>query len=402
MRKAPSTLAISLKGHWDVMQEKLYEINWAELSHAYGSAIDVPQQLLDLASAHGDVRANAISALYGNIFHQGERYEPAVYAIPFLFELLESETVQDKHEIIDLLLSLAMGYEDEYLPAGFDPQRAREQLQRHAKGAQAREETFFWHRYAAAMDCYEAVLDHLYVFQRFSRSQIAAERQSAIYALAWFPDRASGSIAHILTALRSETRGVERANALLSLGLLSQIPTDSAAELQSLFDAYRAPEYGRLVNIAAAMARSYQQMDEKDVDILVDYLARSEDDTELARGLRYNDGFLADYVQRVMVKAPSALYRKATALLMEHLKTTRGESSEQLIESLFYLVFKGRNPQSKSRPLRPEVITALRALVDHGDWDVYTASTRFPWIMDAYALPHKRASLVVLLKQTDR
>ena len=65
--------------------DKLDEIPWDRLSHAYGEATDVPDILRALAGGDED----ALDDLFGNIWHQGTVYEATAYAVPFLIELLE-------------------------------------------------------------------------------------------------------------------------------------------------------------------------------------------------------------------------------------------------------------------------------------------------------------------------
>lgn len=48
------------------MLEQLSSINWSDLSHAYGSAEDVPQLLRDLTSPHHDPVGKKKSARYQN------------------------------------------------------------------------------------------------------------------------------------------------------------------------------------------------------------------------------------------------------------------------------------------------------------------------------------------------
>ena len=77
------------------MLNKLDEINWKELEHAYGPAEDVPGQIRALASTDPQVREKAQYELWGNIIHQGTIYQATSYAVPFLIELLEIPEVQD-------------------------------------------------------------------------------------------------------------------------------------------------------------------------------------------------------------------------------------------------------------------------------------------------------------------
>ncbi|HEV7933469.1 MAG TPA: hypothetical protein VGP70_14320 [Actinomadura sp.] len=58
----------------------LDEIHWAELEHAYGPAEDVPGLLRALRSESSDERERAVYELYGNIFHQGSRYQASAHA----------------------------------------------------------------------------------------------------------------------------------------------------------------------------------------------------------------------------------------------------------------------------------------------------------------------------------
>lgn len=91
------------------MKEKISEIDWGSLEHAYGSAENVPDLLIDLQSDDPDIRKRAYHGLFGNIWHQGTVYSSTVYAIPFLFELFDSPETQDKDMLILLLASIASG-----------------------------------------------------------------------------------------------------------------------------------------------------------------------------------------------------------------------------------------------------------------------------------------------------
>lgn len=57
---------------------------WSSLSHAYGSAEDVPDLLRGLTGANADAVEEALSELYGSVLHQGTVYAASVAAAPFL------------------------------------------------------------------------------------------------------------------------------------------------------------------------------------------------------------------------------------------------------------------------------------------------------------------------------
>ena len=98
----------------------LDEIGWAELKHAYGPADDVPGLIRALASTEPDERERARRTLYGNIFHQGNRYEATAYAVPFLARLAADPQVPQRDEIVLMLAVMAIGYDEAYLPASLN------------------------------------------------------------------------------------------------------------------------------------------------------------------------------------------------------------------------------------------------------------------------------------------
>lgn len=91
------------------MLDGLQNILWNQLSHAYGSATDVPDLLRALASDQKDVRDEAIYELYSNLWHQGTVYEATAYAVPFLIELLNAPSIFGKDQILSLLEALSTG-----------------------------------------------------------------------------------------------------------------------------------------------------------------------------------------------------------------------------------------------------------------------------------------------------
>lgn len=92
------------------MLERLDEIPWPELEHAYGSAEDVPDLLRTLLDPDPAVRSRTIWTLYGNVFHQGTRYPATPYVVPFLIELCESPLTPRRSDLLDYWKSLITGY----------------------------------------------------------------------------------------------------------------------------------------------------------------------------------------------------------------------------------------------------------------------------------------------------
>ncbi|MFE9803502.1 hypothetical protein ACFYP6_32395 [Streptomyces goshikiensis] len=84
---------------------------WYSLSHAYGSAEDVPDLLRALTGADVDAADEALSELYGSVLHQGTVYAASAEAVPFLAGIAASG-----HRTADVLALLGgmAESEDEY------------------------------------------------------------------------------------------------------------------------------------------------------------------------------------------------------------------------------------------------------------------------------------------------
>ena len=85
--------------------KELDDIPWAQLTHAYGSAGDVPDLLRSLRTASPDLSGDEspLWQLFGNIYHQGTVYEATSYAVPFLIEPAADPETPDRNGILELL-----------------------------------------------------------------------------------------------------------------------------------------------------------------------------------------------------------------------------------------------------------------------------------------------------------
>lgn len=82
---------------------ELEDVQWHTLTHAYGSAEDVPELIRALYQGDEETADEAIHELYGNIHHQGTVYPASAPAVPFLAHAVRH--VPGKRE--DLLMLLA-------------------------------------------------------------------------------------------------------------------------------------------------------------------------------------------------------------------------------------------------------------------------------------------------------
>lgn len=91
------------------MLDGLDEIAWAELSHAYGNASDVPGLLRQLAQPYPASAHAALAWLFGNIWHQGTVYQATAPAVPFLLEPVADPVVHCRDGLLHLLAMIATG-----------------------------------------------------------------------------------------------------------------------------------------------------------------------------------------------------------------------------------------------------------------------------------------------------
>jgi hypothetical protein len=186
-------------------------VPWAKLTHAYGKAVDVPDQLRALSSSNEQDRWGALHVFYGNIFHQGSRYSASTVAIPFLLGLLDEEPTKDKDQILILLNHLAVGYHSEFLAEGFA--YTSPGIQRLYRGRAA----------TADRGCYEAVRTGGEIYQRLLDHPAAEVRAAAAFVLAFIREHAERSAALLRDRVSREEHQEAKSSMVLALGLLDSL-----------------------------------------------------------------------------------------------------------------------------------------------------------------------------------
>jgi hypothetical protein len=207
------------------MLEGLDRVNWSRLTDAYGPASNTPDHINRLGSSRPKERKEAREALYATIFHQGTRYPSTAPAVPFLFALLDDPATPEKDEIIRLLVHLAVGYPERFLPLGIDPAaefKDADALAPEEAGPEhyddySPEVVARW-----ARNAYNAVRRRVGRFRDLARDPDAKTRKAAVFALAWFPAAARMSVPVVRRVARGRGRPDERANAILCLGILGR------------------------------------------------------------------------------------------------------------------------------------------------------------------------------------
>jgi hypothetical protein len=205
----------------------LDDIPWSSLTHAYGSASDVPDTLRALASLDPEVAEEALSALFGSIWHQGTVYEATAYAVPFLREIAQAPDTTQRAGVIELLASIATGssYLDVHERLSFfdekrdTPEHAAEKAQELAWVSQA----------------HEAVGEGIDLYLSFLADSSADVRQTAAHALAAFPEHAERIVPPLLNAAQCEADSETGGVLLLALGALLDGKPQTADPVEDLF-----------------------------------------------------------------------------------------------------------------------------------------------------------------------
>jgi hypothetical protein len=218
------------------MLEGLDSIPWAKLTHAYGSAEDVPGLLRALQTASPDAQndESPLWCLFGNIWHQGTVYEATAYAVPFLIELAADRNTPDRTGILHLVASIATG--SSYLEVHGNVLPEPEFEANKAKEL----------RWAAA--AHEAVAAGLNSLIALTNEQ-GDVQVAAAHVLAQFPERSKEVAPLLRQLLEAETRSLYRAGFLLLLGKLGD---RSEATLERLTGALTLD--AQLQRLAAAVS----------------------------------------------------------------------------------------------------------------------------------------------------
>jgi hypothetical protein len=356
------------------MLEQIDKINWKKLKHAYGSAADVPKLIRDLADPGERVRDGALYSLYGNIFHQGTRYEATPHAIPFLFELIEHESVRDKHKIIALLVNLALGYEEEYLPEGIDPEKFRNEL-REMEANMSRQERKnceeFGYSARALIDCYDFVKQGIPVLWKCFESEDERVRIAAVYATSWFPEEADRSIPKIIDVLGQAGGEIEIANGVLALGLLNKRSEKKHA--LSLLE-YHLGSDSELVRTCSAIALAESPVAEKALDILIEGLQAGER-LHHEDGVPFNEGRISGYASAALSRYGKHEKEKVIPALCKAMESVNAYQALQITSAILSIINDQRTKPIKDEKLdnlNSLEIKALNSIHDHGGWTVGT------------------------------
>lgn len=363
----------------------LDDIPWSELSHAYGEASDVPALLRQLASDDG----NPMHELYGNIFHQGTRYQATPYAVPFVAEVALNPECTNRLDAMELLVSLAIGYDEAWLPRGINIVKFRQQvaswLSDLSPQALAENEEFGSgpeHELAT----YEAVNRLIPEFIQQLHNNPALHDAGAIaYLLAWFPDHADMSVAVLRRTMASVSGdGAADHDLIATCLVVAGLLLNNNADLDDpgVLEARWLEHPSVQVRAAAAMAMVNQYDDAA--------LQTAANDELLTRALSMLFAIMVEYehfeqnvlfgldegdmvclCHRTIDRFPSE-YVVRSALPAMKAAAVAGQDTYQFSDLLLRVCFEqddeGIDAANPVAELPPWVIDAMQGIAAYGNW----------------------------------
>lgn len=218
----------------------LDDVPWAQLQHSYGMADDVPGHLRAMQAGVWDGRYPPSAQLANHIVHQGTRSQAAVYTAPFLVRMALDPRLVNRHRFVGLLVAIAIGLDNNYLPNGYDPREDRANLanlrgeaddwaQWIGEAADDKQRKQREESYAqvlidaeAVVRSYDAVREALPALAVLLTSGSPELRAETANLLAWFPESAETSIPLLKAFIADEGSPGAAATGVVALGLLGE------------------------------------------------------------------------------------------------------------------------------------------------------------------------------------
>jgi hypothetical protein len=337
--------------------DKLDEINWKKLHHAYGTAEDVPDLLRALTSLDKKAREDALYELCGNIFHQGTRYSASAYAIPFLYGILDDENTQDKAELISYIVHLATGYPEYWLP--------RQKVQARTKSEKA---------------CYQAVADGEAMLLRASFDKDKAVRSHAVWALAYLAPKLQAATIARIAEMASIVGSEEKASAVFALGIIDFHSREYT--YLPLFRELFSDSKDMLVKTAAAISilisacfvakkSKCESGDEQLRFLAAEALPFFHKPVE---NFPFNNGDIQGYISSVLALVDAEAAMPVLPALAAVLPAQTATISMSITYAILSLIEKAnpelQKPHEDFTAFEPASQNALKAIAKHGGWKV--------------------------------
>ncbi|HEY1013258.1 MAG TPA: hypothetical protein VGE07_11175 [Herpetosiphonaceae bacterium] len=352
------------------MLSSIATLPWGGLSGCYDQTPEIAEAILALARADPAQRSKGLSTLWSCIWHQGTRYEVSPYVVPFLYELLAAPATRGKHEIINLLAYLALGFPDEYVPSGFDILAARQtwvDFERIAIEENYEPALRFALR-GSEQAHYDAVGGGIHTLINLLDDGEPAVRQAAAFAVAWFPEHAAEALPRLRERAQGEDEPAPLASLIVAIGLLERSPYGGGAldEFES-FLSHSEP----IVRGTAALALCHNPLSPAARRVLHELLLSHDHFIFPKAVMPFCDGNLVRYATDALTICGPRIRDETLAMLCAALP--QAEPAQALDCTNAILHFAARQRSLLWSPSAPADLedwqrAALRAVSDHGCW----------------------------------
>jgi hypothetical protein len=355
------------------MFENLGSVEWAKLCHSHGTAEEVPARLAALVGPSDEDRAKALDYFWSYMLHQGTRYEASPFTVPFLFEALEDAEFPLQQQLIDLLLGLAVGYGESFLPEGYDLEKEEQRIEEGSweglfgDGDDARSAYYEVHKRAET-------------FTRFLRPDCHPEtRLSAGFAVAHFTQSLPGIHGEVAEYIHRESDEFQLQSLILCFGMLGRY-AGAKPDVSILMD-FLEPDRSQSLRVAASIALTTilgPRTPDSALRILLTALKESWKLPSPRDAWWWNDGDLLGYAALVLPMAGTSRRDEIAYALCEALARTEA-CTFAIPQTLLVILF----PEPKSATGRQvsefdEVQRAsLNILLRTGHWRTWMIDSRF-------------------------
>lgn len=203
--------------------QPLDAVPWAELEHAYGAAVDVPDWIRTLA-AGGPPAERAAGEFSAALHHQGSYFPATPVAVPYLVDALRQPGAA-RVTILYLLAELSAAHIED-VEIGFDPYTFRS------------DNDYF--DYPEAQKSIAAVRAGYATYLPLLGDADPSVRAAAAYLIVGCPDATAPARSDLLARVHTEPDPVVRASHVLALGRLGVSPHELAALREDPDGAVRA------------------------------------------------------------------------------------------------------------------------------------------------------------------
>jgi HEAT repeat protein len=356
------------------MLDRLDEVPWADLEHAYGPAVDVPGLLRSLLSPEPKVRSETLHSLYGNVFHQGTRYPATPHVVPFLIEMGSSPAVPDRGALLRFWGDLIVGYFNvQERPCWGDGERIY-----FCGEVQTPEEDDPYSR--ALHEIYRESLNGYDLLGDLLGEEEPAIRAGAAWVLACLPTMARNSVPKLEARLAVEPSGWVRASIAFALGELNAPDPLRRILAEEEFDAVRCMAACELARIEPTGAL---------IEPLLRFVSEPIEGYENIPGA---GGKSTGDAAHSISQLPAEVQQTAVPAICDRLDRARSFDTMPLVHALLTAAFPRRDePLTELTDLQREV---LGRMVNTDElWSIGNLYGTFK----AYGLPRDRDECAALI-----